>query len=267
MARSFGKLLCEVWDDPRHADFLALSSDAKVLYWAFCSQRDITAAGIVPLTPRRWRRWFPGGQQAAESALDELVAGGFVMIDDDTAEVWVRSFIAHDGRLEGNSNMVKSVHAAVPRIVSEVLREACRRRIEAVETAIEGRSNPVPPDDPEPPGRTPFERGSNRIRTPFELAGAASHEPELRASSREPEPSGESATFDAVVDAIVGLRLQQERGIRHPTRYAASLRRDLPAEHGDTIRHHLERYPDAPVSCIAGAVVSGDTRQLAGWAS
>lgn len=279
MARSYGKLLCEVWDDPKHVDFLALSSDAKVLYWAFCSQRDITAAGVVPLTPRRWRRWFGGDSSAAENALDDLAEAGFVMIDDDTAEVWVRSFIKHDGRLD-NSNLAKSVDTAVSLIRSDAIQDACRRLLNGLRTPSEGRRSlqlvdnaPSVPSDEEPPGRTPFERPSNAD------ANDPERDPELlRASSQQPapktpdpaassqQPPGESVDkFDQIIDCMVSLRLRSEKGIRHPGRYSAKLKRDLPAEHRDTINRLLEAFPNAPISAIAGAAISGETRNLAGY--
>lgn len=114
MSRTFGKLLCTIWADP---DFLALSPNAKVLYAAFVSQDDISAAGVLPLTERRWRRWIDGTPSSVSGALDELLRGRFVVVDDDTAEVWVRSFIRHDGRLE-NSKLRATVTAAVANVRS-----------------------------------------------------------------------------------------------------------------------------------------------------
>lgn len=124
MARTFGKLLCKIWEDD---DFLALSSDAKVLFSAFISQPDITPAGVLALTERRWRKYLGGDLAAVSAALDELHECRFVLVDDDTAEVWVKSFIEYDGRLE-NENLAKSVHRSVVEIRSETVANACAER-------------------------------------------------------------------------------------------------------------------------------------------
>lgn len=123
MARHFGKMLCTLWDDP---DFLTLSSDAKVLFSAFFSQPDISPAGILPWTERRWRRWLNGDAEKVEAAFDELVAGRYVVADEDTSEVLVRSFIKTDARL-ANAKLAASVRLAVEQIRSANL-FACVQR-------------------------------------------------------------------------------------------------------------------------------------------
>lgn len=254
MARTFGKLLCSTWGDD---DFLALPSDAKVLYWAFISQPDITAAGVLPLTERRWRRWLNADADAVERAFQALLDGDFIMADEATAEVWVRSFIKHDGRLD-NANLAKSVHSSLVDIRSETIKSACRRTLDALDNktpggrALEGRSDAVP---------TPMPREVELLEP---AASTINHEPAASSQHRADElPAG----FNAVIDAMVGLRLQSERNIRHPVRYRARLEANLPIEHGETITRLLAQFPDAPVSCVAAAALTGDTRQLAQWSA
>lgn len=143
MARTFGRLLCTIWADE---DFLALSADAKVLYVAFLSQQDITPAGILPWTERRWRRWLNGDQDRARVAFDELVLARFVLADEDTSEVFIRSFIEHDGRLV-NSKLAASVRIAVEQIRSSAIARAVDNEHPGVfprRRAIDGQSTYKP---------------------------------------------------------------------------------------------------------------------------
>lgn len=262
MARTFGKLLCEVWDDPKHEDFLTLSSDAKVLYWAFCSQRDITAAGVVPLTPRRWRKWFGGDAAAPERALDELVDHGFVMIDDDTAEVWVRSFLNHDGRLD-NSNLAKSVHTAVAIIRSEALRRACERRLAVAlggpDDDPEGTEIPDPVDNPsdadqadETAGRRAFEGrskgdGNEPARDPELLdlrPGTFDRAPRTSSSPRDAHLAlvrtpDDDDDFEAAVGLIVEARCKGRTFNKSERGYKAAVSREAQELDGELIRRML----------------------------
>lgn len=281
MARTFGKLLCEVWDDPKHEDFLTLSSDAKVLYWAFCSQRDITAAGVVPLTPRRWRKWFGGDTAAPERALDELVDRGFVMVDDDTAEVWVRSFIKYDGRLE-NSKLSKSVDSAVEVIRSKGLRRACERRLNVLrggsDDGPDGTADAGPVDnfdDPtetrETPGRRPFEgqskgEGMEPGRDPELLDLDLDLVPGTFDPDLKPRPSvrGESqskATDNGRTDGPIGdviellsARLASEHPSRIPgaeANHRAVIANDVATKHGALIAARIAQLPNSTPAVIA----------------
>ncbi len=272
--RTFAKLLCSTWTDD---DFLELSDPAMVLYWALVGQPDISPAGIVALTERRWRRYLDGGLDAVHTALDELTARRYIILDEDTAEVWVRSFIRHDGRLD-NSKLAKSVHRAVGDIRSAQLRDACRREYPHVgpdmadRRPIQGRSEadhlrrnstrpPEPVDNPETPGGRAIEGPSKADR----CTEARSQEPEPRpaASSREPHHALPDEFLGAVIDSIIGLRLQRERNIHNPQGWRRKLERELPTEHGPRITELRRQFPTAAATSIAAAIHSGDTRPLA----
>jgi hypothetical protein len=269
--RTFAKLLCSSWDDD---DFLERSDPAKVMYWSLIGQRDISPAGILPLTERRWRRYLDGGLPAVTAALDELATHRYIVIDDDTAEVWVRSFIRHDGRLE-NSKLAKSVHRAVGDIRSDQLREACRREYpdvgpdkahrrpiehpsDAARTPTTTHQHTNPVDNHETPDKRPIEGPSKGDR----CTEARSQEPEPRPEAAAANPPHTDPFTTQVVDAIIGQRLQNER-IHNPTGWRAKLARELPTEHGHRIQelHHL--FPTAGAQQIAAAVTTGDTRTLA----
>lgn len=234
MPRTFGKLLCSIWEDP---DFLALSSDAKVMYSAFISQDDISAAGVLPLVERRWRKYIDGDIGRVTTAIDELEDRGFVRVDDDTAEVWVKSFVEHDGRLN-NSNLAKSIAPAIDQIRSDAIREACwERHGNALPTPSGRRSSPKSVDNSETPGETPFERPSNALRDEVELL-------KPQAASREPEacPSNPAAASHdlpaAAADAIeiyLTHRIGVSQTIDNPVRWLEKVRPQVADEYADQL--------------------------------
>lgn len=95
MARGHGRILTSIWED---ADFLALDQPQQRLYLFLISQPNLNHAGLLDLTLRRWAR-KAAGLSVAE--LDQLLAAledaRFVVVDDDTEELLIRSFVRNDG--------------------------------------------------------------------------------------------------------------------------------------------------------------------------
>lgn len=95
MARAFGRLLSAIWDDD---DFTALDPDQQRLYMFLLSQSNLNHAGLLPLTLKRWARKAKNlTAEALEKTLAELDAARFIVVDDDTEEVLVRSYVRNDG--------------------------------------------------------------------------------------------------------------------------------------------------------------------------
>src|SRR3954469_21635465 len=95
MARGHGRILTSVWED---ADFLMLSQEQQPLYLFLISQPNLNHAGLLPLTLRRWSRKASGLTSAElEKILQALEAAHFIVMDDDTEELLIRSFIRNDG--------------------------------------------------------------------------------------------------------------------------------------------------------------------------
>ena len=93
--RKFAQLLKSVWDD---TDWKRLSMGAQWLYEALISQESMNYAGVLPLTERRWANLAADLTVAdIEGFLRELIAGNFIVVDFETEEVLVRSFIRNDG--------------------------------------------------------------------------------------------------------------------------------------------------------------------------
>lgn len=264
------RLLRRIWTDD---DYRALDHTAQWLYMAFISQPDMTSAGVLNIIERRWAGFAIDLNVATVSdALDRLSAAGFVVIDNDTAEVWVRSYIRHD-RLVASPNGRKAVDNSIDRVLSPIIAQLAR---DAARDAI----NPqvTAPDEGATEGATEGAKGGD---TPPQQPAASSHkpttinqqpaagavrEPPDQPPTPNPTPSTAAAKkHQQIIDTMVGIRIKEERGIRSPTQYAKSLREKLPLEHGDTIERYATQWPDAPISLIAAAVLTGDTHHLGGY--
>lgn len=91
MAQDFAPLLRSIWSDE---DWRALSVDGQHVYLMLLSHPDRNAAGVLSLTVKKWTRLavdMTGPRLSV--ALTELDTAGFIVVDDETEEVLVRSFI------------------------------------------------------------------------------------------------------------------------------------------------------------------------------
>jgi hypothetical protein len=95
MARGHGRILTSIWED---ADFLALDEREQRLYLFLISQPNLNHAGLLDLTLRRWARKARGLTVAElEKRIGRLEESCFVVVDDDTEELLIRSFVRNDG--------------------------------------------------------------------------------------------------------------------------------------------------------------------------
>ncbi|MFF4403667.1 hypothetical protein [Streptomyces sp. NPDC001404] len=95
MARGHGRILTSIWED---SDFLALDEREQRLYLFLISQPNLNHAGLLPLTLRRWARKAHGLTSAElEKRLQGLEAARFIVMDEDTEELLIRSFVRNDG--------------------------------------------------------------------------------------------------------------------------------------------------------------------------
>lgn len=182
MARSYAKLLVEIWDPT--GDFRDLTEGAQRLYMMLISHPQLTAAGVIPLQSRRWAGTAKDlTERKVERYLAELEAhpSRKVLIDRDTEEVLVRAFIRRDGGAN-NPNIGKAIRGAINNIESKGL----RRYAEKEWTRATRRSTEDPPPDPsEDPGEDDAEE-----------AGQATSPHHTSTSSLPPQPATrtESAT-------------------------------------------------------------------------
>lgn len=95
MARSHATIYGTAWSP--ESDFRDLDVAAQWLYITLLAQPDLNLCGVMPYIPNRWARFAPDLSAAdVEQLASELDDRGYVVIDPDTVEVWVRSFMYHD---------------------------------------------------------------------------------------------------------------------------------------------------------------------------
>lgn len=91
MAEDYAPLWRSIWNDDEFRD---LTAAAQHLYLASLSSPARGAAGLLPLTMRNWtRRASDLTVHVLDAALAELDDTGFLVVDLDTEEVLVRSYI------------------------------------------------------------------------------------------------------------------------------------------------------------------------------
>jgi hypothetical protein len=121
MARGHGRILTPIWED---ADFLALTQEQQRLYLFLISQPNLNHAGLLPLTLRRWARKASDLTAAElEKHLLALAGARFIVLDEDTEELLIRSFVRNDGVWKQPKVMGAMVSGAME-ISSPALRRA-----------------------------------------------------------------------------------------------------------------------------------------------
>lgn len=171
MPRSEARVFTSIWKDPH---FVGMDSDAQWLYLFLLSQDDLTYCGVMPLRERRWLPKAAGlTLDRIEHALKTLEASPrlFVIADQDSGELFVRSLLRRDG-IWRQPNLLKQARESAdqiesPRIRAALLAELRRLPLdetpsEQVKTLIaemiadldQGSPYPTdyPPSDPSPDG-------------------------------------------------------------------------------------------------------------------
>ena len=126
--RSEARIFTSIWDDE---DFLALPGSAQRLYMFLTSQKDLTHCGVIPLRPGRWARKAKGLTVTQIEADLELLAAGlrpFVIVDEDTGELLVRSLVRHDGVWK-IPNIMKSARESAALVESRAILAALLREL------------------------------------------------------------------------------------------------------------------------------------------
>ena len=129
MARNHARIYATIWADP---DFLALSCDAQRLYMLLLSQPNLSHCGLLPLTVKRWASKASDSMPSRiENALDELHERRFVVLDFNTEELLIRSFIRGD-EVYRQPNVLSAAAKDAVGIVSPLLRDELLAEIERI---------------------------------------------------------------------------------------------------------------------------------------
>lgn len=158
MARSFGRILSSLWADE---SWCALSPGAQRLHMLLVSQRGMSLAAALDVTPKRWARYSADTTvRDIDEWLEELAAQDWVVLDEDTDELVVPSVLVDDmnpGRM--SSKVAKGFWSAWDALDSRHLRRVVIQSVppevweklesEAPLDAVHFRRSP--PIDREPP--------------------------------------------------------------------------------------------------------------------
>lgn len=119
MARDHARIHVDIWGDD---DWLDLSVEAQMLYYTLYTSPGLSLCGAGAWLPKRLAQRSSGWTvPRIEAAAAELARGLFLIIDPDTDEFLLRSWIKHDG-LWRTPNMAVSVANARAELASRVLR-------------------------------------------------------------------------------------------------------------------------------------------------
>lgn len=189
MARTRATITTQVWSDP---EWRALTPNAKVTYWSLLTQAKLTLAGVLDYMPERWADVIGLPVDDLHSALAELEACRYVLIDRGTYELAIRTFTRHDIGVTANVNTVKGMWSAWSAVLSDYLRHVIAREMpdelfhkvvddRPVDAATMRATEPTPP---ERPSERPLEQSSERpIERSTEPTALRSPLPALRSPS------------------------------------------------------------------------------------
>lgn len=224
--REYGKLMVSVWDPDN--DFRLLPSGAQRLYQMLCSLRSCSPAGCLPLQPRKWAQNAPDTTvDDIENALAILVARDYVRMDEGTEEVWVRTFIHHDGWAK-NPTKGKAVESAIARIESPMLRDAARAALDAE------RHVKDPDDDP------PEDPSEDHPEDTSEVTATTTETTTINVNDQQQQQRDADRRLAAALNAHVTWKAALPRGVDDPPAFRAKLWRD----HKDQLRTYLRLHPD-----------------------
>lgn len=121
MARNFARIYTRIWHD---RDFRALRTDAQHAYFAVLSSPDLSHVGRADYIPQRIAGLTAdGNKRRSTAALSELHDARFIIVDEGTAEMCVRSLVRHDGLFD-RVNMGKAAARAFRKVLSLEIRDA-----------------------------------------------------------------------------------------------------------------------------------------------
>ncbi|HVX20916.1 MAG TPA: hypothetical protein VHB02_06195 [Acidimicrobiales bacterium] len=120
MARTEARIFTSIWEDE---DFLALEAGEQRLFFLLLSQADLTMCGVLTDLPDWWAGMASDtSDDDIEANRDGLVASSYLVRDERSKEVWIRSFIRGDRVLE-SANFAVSMARSFGTIRSKAIRK------------------------------------------------------------------------------------------------------------------------------------------------
>ncbi len=290
LAREHARIQTAIWLDD---DFLDLTPNAQHLYLVLTTQMNLTFCGVANWHSGRVAQLAKGWTAAqVEEAAEELSEQLYIIIDEDTGEVLVRSFIRNDGLL-ASPNISKAMYRVFGDIGSRLIKhvivhelnriyneqpllkgwDVCgellgKRSLDPVElTPFKSKRNPSEPF------REPFqEEHANPSHAPYSLLPTPnSHTPDSPPQSRYPTDFETVwALYPAKRDKKAAYKAYQkarkEVGLEDLT--AGVVRyRDDPNREATFTKHfstwlNAGSWDDEPLPARGGSQQSGSDRRL-----
>lgn len=201
MARAYTNRSTAIW---REDEFKSLTADEQHLLFLIESQPDISAAGTLPLTLRRWAALFRGGTvDGIRRTLAGLEAAGRVVVDEGTDELLLCSFIADD-RGYGNRNRRPVILRAAADANSLPIRRALAREFRRFNLPTDGLALPPEPGGPEPSESRPETDETAEEDHPDESPDEAASGEKPQANRASDAPSDRASDGPLGFDGIVG---------------------------------------------------------------
>lgn len=119
MAREQASIKLAIWSGP---DFRALTVPAQHLYMVLLTSPSLSYCGVADWRPKRLAALANGWtSEHVEAAAAELAKALFIVIDSDTEEVLIRSFVRNDGLMD-RTRMATAMAKAHDQVTSLSLR-------------------------------------------------------------------------------------------------------------------------------------------------
>lgn len=143
--RNYAQVSTSLWAPD--SDFRKLPARAQRLYKVLMTQPNITAAGVLPLTVKRWANLAPDTPvDEIEETLVILEDARYVVIDRDAEELLVRSFVRWD-KGYGNPKRRPVIVRAAGAVASMPIRLAISQEFQRLGLPTDG----LPDSDPHSP--------------------------------------------------------------------------------------------------------------------
>jgi hypothetical protein len=119
MANDYARVMRSIWGDD---DFRELPQDSQWLYFHLLTSPSLNHAGVTDWRPARIAGLARGlTADAVEAASVELEGNLYTLVDRDSEEAMIRTFIRHDGLMQ-QPNMAAAMAKAHSGISSKILR-------------------------------------------------------------------------------------------------------------------------------------------------
>jgi hypothetical protein len=118
---AYVRVVRSIWTDP---EWLDLTSTQKLVYLQLISQPNVSKCGVLPFVPRRWAHMHPDlSADDLIGALSALEAKRYVVIDRDTEEILIRTYLRYDEAWK-QTNGTRGIQIEAQEIMSKRLLDA-----------------------------------------------------------------------------------------------------------------------------------------------